>query len=784
MNEADTRAQYIDPQLKAQGWGVVEDSRILREHRITDGRIQSSGARARPEVADYVLVYKNQKIAIVEAKPFDSAVGEGVAQAKSCAQKLHIDYCYAANGKEIYEMSLQSGQEGLIANFPTPNELWQRIFADWNDWQNKFTKVANQGEEGKRYYQEIAINRVMRAIAQEKKRILLAMATGSGKTIIAFQIAWKLFQTRWNLQRDGKRRPRILFLADRNILANQAFNVFSNFFEADALVRIDPPKIRKRGSVPTSGSVYFTIFQTLMSGDNSPYFDDYPPDFFDLVIVDECHRGGADNESSWRDILEHFSPAVQLGLTATPKRQDNVDTYRYFGNPVYTYSLKEGINDGFLTPYKIKQIKTTIDDYVYTADDEVLSGEVEEGRRYVENDFNKNIIIKEREKKRVDLFLRKDIGINQEEKTLVFCADQAHALLVRDLINQRKTKSSNPNYCVRVTADEGESGEQFLREFQDNEKTIPTILTTSRKLSTGVDARNIRNIILMRPIKSMIEFKQIIGRGTRIFDNKAFFTIYDFVDACQLFFDPEWDGEPLESSLEDFTAKDADAQIHQETAIDSNVSSIEMDDEQSKPKKEILTIRLADGKERQIQHTTKSLFLSETGEPLSVIQFIEHLYGTLPEFFKSEEELRELWSRPATRQALLKKLAEKGFGKEELLTIQQMCDAQHCDLFDVLRYIAYATPSVSREQRVKQAKTNILAGLNEREKEFIDFVLGKYKKSGVEELAEEKLPHLLDLKYRSLPDAKQLLGDLEHVKLTFLDFQKNLYAADIQQMAS
>ena len=383
-------------------------------------------------------------------------------------------------------------------------------------------------------------------LQKRQNRILLTLATGTGKTFIAFQIAWKLFQTRWNLNYDGERRPRILFLADRNILADQAFNAF-NAFPEDALVRISPKEIRKKGSVPTNGSIFFTIFQTFMSGTDKdgnpvPYFGEYPKDYFDLIFIDECHRGGANDEGNWRGIMEYFSPAVQIGLTATPKRKENADTYKYFGNPVYIYSLKEGIEDGYLTPFKVKKITGTLDEYTYQPDDNVVEGEIEEGKTYTESDFNKIIEIKEREQKRVKVFM--DL-INQNEKTLVFCATQEHAAAIRDLINQYK-KSKEPNYCVRVTANDGELGEQYLREFQDNEKSIPTILTTSQKLSTGVDARNIRNIVLLRPVNNIIEFKQIVGRGTRLFDDKNFFTIYDFVNASERFKDPEWDGEPIE----------------------------------------------------------------------------------------------------------------------------------------------------------------------------------------------------------------------------------------------
>ncbi|MDQ6956961.1 MAG: DEAD/DEAH box helicase family protein, partial [Mariprofundaceae bacterium] len=564
MNEAETRAELIDPKLNLCGWGVIEGSRILRERnvcKITDGRIQVGGGRAKPLIADYILVYKGIKLAVVEAKSEELQVGEGVAQAKLYAQKLNLETTYSTNGKEIYQICLKTGEEKLVDDFLSPQALWDKTYSDQNDWRDKFASVPFEDKSGTwqlRYYQEITVKNALEAISQNKNRILLTLATGTGKTAIAFQISWKLFQTRWNLTaiENGKlkvkndkcnyqsRRPRILFLADRNILADQAFNSFSAFPD-DAMVRIKPKEVRKSGKVPTNGSIFFTIFQSFMSGRDEdgnpePYFGEYPKDYFDFIIIDECHRGGANDEGNWRDILDYFSPAVQLGLTATPKRKDNVDTYAYFGDPVYIYSLKEGISDGFLTPFKIKRIKTTLDDYIYTPDDNIIEGEVEEGRLYEEDDFNKIIEIKEREVKRVQVYMDE---ANPEDKTIIFCATQVHAAVVRDLVNQYK-ESKDVNYCVRVTANDGEIGEQFLREFQDNEKTIPTVLTTSQKLSTGVDARNIRNIVLMRPVNQIIEFKQIVGRGTRLFDGKEFFTIYDFVDAYQRFSDPEWDGEP------------------------------------------------------------------------------------------------------------------------------------------------------------------------------------------------------------------------------------------------
>jgi type I restriction enzyme R subunit len=765
MNEADTRAELIEPQLKQSRWGIIKGSKILREYHITAGKIQTGGGRTKPLIADYVLVYQGRKLAIIEAKSSDLEVGEGVAQAKNYAEKMQLETTFSSNGKAIYQICMKSGTEGLIATFPTPDELWHKTFSTQNEWHDKFNQVPFEhigGTKDARYYQEIAVNNTMNAIANEQQRILLTLATGTGKTFIAFQIAWKLFQARWNLKRDGLRRPRILFLADRNILADQAFNAFSAFSE-DALVRINPKEISKKGSVPTNGSIFFTIFQTFMSGkDNKPYFGEYPNDYFDFIIIDECHRGGANDEGNWRDILEYFSPAVQLGLTATPKRQNNANTYQYFGEPVYIYSLKEGINDGFLTPFKVKRIKTTLDDYIYTSDDQVIEGEVEEGKIYEEADFNKIIEIKEREAKRVQLFLNE---INKNEKAIVFCATQNHALAVRDLINQYK-KSKEPNYCVRVTANDGVLGEQYLREFQDNEKLIPTILTTSQKLSTGVDARNIRNIILMRPINSMIEFKQIIGRGTRLFDGKEYFTIYDFVDAYHHFADPEWDGEPVDEVTE---------RRKKIPSVTEPTSAYTTDESEQPEKKKKLKIKLRDGKEREIQHMISTSFWGADGRPVSAEEFLKNLFGKLPEFFKSEDELRKIWSNPTTRKTFLDKLAESGYGKEELNTLQNLIDAEKSDLFDVLEYISFAIRPITRAVRVAKAQANIFSTLDNKQKEFLEFVLSKYIETGVEELDQEKLPALLALKYHTINDAAELLGGVEKIRATFINFQKHLY---------
>jgi type I restriction enzyme R subunit len=753
--------------------------------------------RGKPLTADYVLEYRNTKLAVIEAKSWDQALTEGVAQAKNYAGKMAIRFTYSTNGQGLYAIDMETGKEGKAPGYPTPDELWNMTFATANAWRDRFAAVPYPDKSGSwtiRYYQETAVNRVLEAIADGRDRALLTLATGTGKTSIAFQIAWKLFNARWNLTgwesgAEPTRRPRILFLADRNNLADQAYNDFTSFsaFSEDALVRIKPEDIRKKGKVPKNASLFFTIFQTFMSGppnngQPSPYFGEYPQDFFDFIVIDECHRGGANDESNWRGIMDYFAPAVQLGLTATPKRHENADTYAYFGEPVYIYSLKEGINDGFLTPFRVKQIATTLDEYVYTPDDKVVEGEVETGKRYTEPDFNKIIEIKEREAHRVKLFLEL---INQREKTLVFCATQDHALAVRDLINQMKL-STDLNYCQRVTANDGDLGEQHLRDFQDNEKTIPTILTTSQKLSTGVDARNIRNIVLMRPINTMIEFKQIIGRGTRLYDGKDYFTIYDFVKAYLHFSDPEWDGEPLEPEpcskcgyhpCQCVKPSPQPCPVCGERPCACPKEPCEVCGQRSCvcKKKTKAKVKLADGKARDIQHMVCTSFWHPDGTPMSAQQFMEMLFGKLPEFFKDEDELRALWSAPNTRKLLLHGLAEKGFGPEQLVEMQKIIDAEKSDLFDVLAYVAYAMPPLTREERAARAKAAISGQFNDKQQAFLDFVLAHYVSVGVDELDQEKLSPLLRLKYGAFADAIADLGKPEEISQVFVGFQKYLY---------
>jgi type I restriction enzyme, R subunit len=760
--EAETRADRIDPALKSAGWGVVDGSRIRRE-LICPGRIQIGGKRAAGLPCDYVLFYRGQKLAALEAKKASLGPTEGVAQAKDYATRLGARFAYSSNGIGWYEIDMETGAERDIAPFPSPDDLWARVFPEDNDWRDAFGLVPFEEGGGKwqpRYYQHRAINAALEAVAKGDKRILLTLATGTGKTGIAFQIAWKLFGARWNLSGEPTRRPRILFLADRNILADQAYNSFSAF-PADALARINPGEIKKKGGVPRNASIFFTIFQTFMTGEDEFRFEEYEKDFFDFIIIDECHRGGAKDESTWRQILKYFSPAVQLGLTATPKRIHNADTYAYFGEPVYTYALKEGIEDGFLTPFKVRQMASTIDEYVLGPDDTVVSGEIETDRIYREADFNTKIIIDEREKSRVAEFMGQ---ISQWQKTLVFCASQDHAARVRNYINQVKT-STDPNYCHRVTADDGDRGEEWLRTFQDNEKTIPTILTTSQKLSTGVDARNIRNIVLMRPIKSMIEFKQIIGRGTRTFDGKDFFTVYDFVKAYEHFQDPEWDGEPLEPVI-------PTPRLAPEPTEPDGMEG-RGDEFEPEPVKKVL-VKLADGKARRIQYMASTTYWLN-GKVVSANQFIEHLFGGLSSLVIDEDALRKTWSNPETRARFLAQLEDKGFGHGELSDIRRLIDAQDSDLFDVLAYIRFTLEPKARSERADSARSAALPAYSVDMREFLESVLGAYERGGVEELGLDSLGTLLTVKYGSINDAKSLLGELAAIKGAFIEMQADLY---------
>ena len=758
MSEQDTRRQLIDPKLKEAGWEVVEGSRIITERYFTNGRLTQSGRQAKSRY-DYVLIYKNVKLAVVEAKKSGMSYGDAVGQVKDYNEQLKLPFAYATDGNEIREMHYvgDACHEQDVAAFPSPEEMYQRAFPENNEVEDALSQIPFNRSGGKepRYYQELAINRTISALGQGKKKILLTLATGTGKTYIAFQIVWKLFEAKWSQSGLGKRMPRILFLADRNVLADQAKGSFGQFPD-NMLQKIKPGTDK----APTNGSIFFGIFQALMTGDPKLY-KQYPEDFFDLVIVDECHRGGAAEGSNWQGILDHFD-AAKLGLTATPRRDENADSYEYFGDPVYEYSLKQGVEDGFLSPFKTHIFSTSYDTYIYSDDDEVLMGEPEQGKTYTSSEFNRKIEIRAREKKRVQLFLQ---YMNPDDKTIIFCATVRHAQLIADIINE-EVEDRPANYCVRVTSDDGVVGDNHLRTFQDNDKKLPTILTTSRKLSTGVDALNVRNIVLFRPVNSMIEFKQIIGRGTRTYEGKFFFTVYDFEGASDHYSDPEWDGPPLEREGGMPTPAPTPTPPLGEDDDDDNG-----DDKKTK----LIKIKLSDGHERDITYTDKVLYNAHN-KPVTLEEFIETLFDeSIPELFENEAKLQQIWSLPKTRAELLIKLREVGYGEGQLKSVQALVGAKECDIYDVLRHISFRKNMLKRSDRMLNTREVYYPTIDKPHQEFIDFIGHQYINRGVWELSQENLPKLIELRYGTIADGTNNLGDISLIKNVYNEFQESLY---------
>ena len=790
-NEAQIRKDKIDPHLLETGWKTKDGIKAFTEFPINKGQIQLGGSYGERKKVDYLLTKNGANLGIIEAKSTQETYREGIQQAKEYARLLDIRFTYASDGDNYYQIDMLTGDEKLVDRLPTPDELWDMTFSDSTNWEMEFRKVPlklHAEEKSFRYYQKIAVERTMRAIAENKKRILLTLATGTGKTFLAFQVAWKLYQTNWNNGEQTGSKPRILFLADRNILANQAFNAFDSFDESE-LKRISPESIRKNnGRPPTSGSIFFTIFQTFMTGNDEELeenettsmktFEEYPPDFFDVIIVDECHRGGASDESSWRAILEYFEPAVQIGLTATPKRDANVDTYAYFGEPIYEYSLKQGIEDGYLTPYKVKRITDTLDEYVYNpdSDDEVLQGNPQPGEVFKRSDFNRKIEIKEREEYRVKTLLSE---INLDDKTLIFCVTQKHAALISQLINQNKL-SEHSDYCHRVTADDGKLGELHLRNFQDNQRKVPTILTTSRKLSTGVDARNVRNIVLLKDVKNMVEFKQIIGRGTRLYEGKNYFTIYDFESNHENFKDEEWDGLPVEDLGAIICGSpDNEPEITEDSEnFDSQIENLPVEVEDN-PK---IVIKLSEQKMLELEHTTQSFFYSKKNNLISAEEFIQELFDTcqLPDVIGDENKLKELWITSESRNLLLEKLKEFGFELGAIEEIGRLINSNDADVYDILEFIAFNSTNLSRpiskKERVEKTSSKLLEDLNEDQSAFIKFLIKRYLDEGVESINENNLATLLTLKFESITKAEEVLGGIRSIKNLFLNFQNNLYS--------
>lgn len=775
-SEADTRANYIDPALKDAGWSAIT---IRRDYYFTDGRKLVAGARKTRCFADYLLHKNNRHLAILEAKKKSEDPTKGLQQAIGYAEKLQVRFVYSSNGLQIYAFDMETGKGKFIENYPSPDELEKQYTSCSNQISEQLRSIPFllEGAMRPRYYQELAVNAVTDAIGENKKRILITLATGTGKTFIAFQIVHKLFKTRWNLNQIGERRPRILFLADRNILADQAINTF-NPYEKD-LIKINGAEVRARnGVVPTNAYIFFAIYQAIAERENiEGYYKSYDPNFFDLVLIDECHRGSATNEGSWRDILNHFSSAVHVGLTATPKRDTNVDTYEYFGNPVFTYSLKDGIDDGFLTPYRVKRIKSNIDELTLTEDDEILEGESKQNTYYTK-DFDRKIIAPERTEHIAKTILA---NINAMDKTIIFCENQAHALTMRDMINKHKSVK-DPKYCVRITSDEGKAGRNLLEKFRDNDKDIPTIVTSSQMLTTGVDVHNVRNVVLDRTIESVVEFKQIVGRGTRLYDGKDYFTIIDFRGSTNKFYDEEWDGPvtPDDEGDVENPQPPTSPEFPPSPEPDGFPNPPSGDEGDPLPPKPRLKVKLSDGREIKVIDIEVRA-LDENGKLLTTQEFIDIFIKKLPNLFTSIEELRNIWSDPDKRENLLSELAKAGFNQEQLDTLRKIFEAEECDLFDVLAFLAFEESMVTRKTRANAVRKNeaFFAQYEQmRAKKFLYFVLDRYENSGTVELARDRLPTLIKLsELGTQSDASQAFGgNATHVLQAFKTVQQQLYA--------
>lgn len=763
-SEDDTRVKLIDTKLYASSW---KEENIIRNYYFTDGRKLIGNKRAERKFADYLLKFQNNNLAIIEAKKQNKDALDGLSQGIEYAKTLNVPFVYSTNGDKIYEYDLRVSRGEYIENFPSPNELFQRVYGNLKEWQYKLLTQRELyiPQKTLRYYQKIAVDKVIEALINGKDRILLTLATGTGKTTIAFALCYRLLEARWNKENKDQ-KPKILFLCDRVSLRDQALGEF-NAVESDCKV-ISAEEIRKNdGKIITNANVFFGIYQSLAANSKdqentqeeqeSKFYLQYPKDFFDLIIIDECHRGGANEEGNWACVLEHFSSATHLGLTATPKKSDNVDTYRYFGESAYEYSLKEGIEDGFLTPYKVKRITTTLSEgYVYNPDD-IIEGELEKGF-YKMSEFERNIHLPQ-----YNDFLAKEILklIDPMDKTIIFCANQAHASDIKRAIDKFKSVKRD-DYCVRVTSDEGKIGLEYLKQFQDNDKSYPVILTSSKMLTTGVDARNVRNIVLLANIGSIIEFKQIIGRGTRVYEGKDFFTIIDFVGATKLFYDPKWDGEKIEELKE----QDEKEKITKE--------HIKQTKEESKEKKSV-TIHLKGTKLKVLDITTT--YVGAQGKPLSTKEFLEFLIGKFGEYYDDEAKLREIWSDQKNRERFLKALANDGVDEDALKDLREIFQ-KDCDIYDVLAHLSFNAEIKTRQERVLQVENGEFLKRFQKEKaiKFIEFLLNRYQEYGIKDF-DDGLKPLIELS--SLGNVRELaneFGGLEILKQSFYDLQREIYA--------
>jgi type I restriction enzyme, R subunit len=788
LNEADTCRRYVVPKLQTAGWDD-EPHRINEQVTFTDGRIIVSGRqeRRRPgKRADYILRYQSDMpIAVVEAKPLYTTPGQGLQQAKQYAEILGLKFAFASNGNGIVEFDYTTGLEREIEEFPTPDELWARKCESeslsMQIAERLLTSAYHLSGKSPRYYQEIAINRTVQAILQGRRRILLTMATGTGKTLVAFQVCWKLWSSRWN--KTGEyRRPRILYLADRNVLVDDpSAKDFAPFGEARCKI--------EGGVASKSREMYFAIYQAIARDERRPgLYREYAPDFFDLIIVDECHRGSAKDDSNWREILEYFEPAFQVGMTATPRRQDNIDTYRYFGDPIYQYSLRQGIDDGFLAPYRVHRIITTWDAAGWRPSQGELDryGREIPDEEYSTKDFERCIALKARTEtvaRHLSEFLKKT---GRYDKTIVFCVDQEHAIEMRHALNNLNSDlvRLNADYVCRVTSDEGDIGRGHLSDFQDVERPTPVILTTSQMLTTGIDAPTVHNIVLVRVINSMTEFKQIIGRGTRVRDDygKFFFNILDYTgSATRMFADPEFDGDPsieTEQHINEDGQPTGDETVvtpeeEPETSEEITVNQLLPQDGETVERRKFY---FDGGQVEIVAHLVYEL--DADGNQLRMVRYTEYSAEKVRALFRNAAELREDWANPDSRREIINRLAERGIDFDELATVANQPDA---DPLDLLCHIAFNAPLRTRReraQRLRSDKKDFFDQYGPEAREILNELLDKYTEYGT---AQFMIPDILEVppisNHGNVMQIAQYFGDERRLDEAVRELQVQLYAA-------
>lgn len=797
MNEADTCRVYVVPKLQASGWDDAPYS-IAEQRTFTNpqGRIRIIGGkviRGKPKRADYLLRYrKDYPIAVVEAKADYKKPSDGMSQAKDYAEILGLKFAYSTNGRGIIEFDYTTGLEQAIDSFPSPEELWARLNAEQpvdEDVKEKLlTPFLPNPDKPPRYYQQIAINRAVENVLRGKSRILITMATGTGKTVVAFQICHKLWASHWNQENDPVKRPKILFLADRNILVDDPKDKdFVPF--GDARHKIE------NGEVIKSREIYFAIYQALAEDERRPgLYKEYAPDFFDLIIVDECHRGSANAGSKWREILEYFDPAIQIGMTATPLRKDNSATYRYFGNPIYQYSLRQGLEDGFLAPYRVHRVVTSADAAGWrpTKGELDLLGREIPDEEYHTPDFENRLSLRPRSEtiaKHLTKFLKET---NPYDKTIVFCVDQEHADEMRQLLNNLNTDlvKKHPDYVCRVTSDEGAIGKGHLSNFQELETESPVILTTSKLLSTGVDAQMVKNVVLIKMIGTMTEFKQVIGRGTRLREDygKLYFNIIDYTGtATRHFADKEFDGDPEFISEE---AVDDEGDTTETTIVDPGPEPEDIEDiEYVDPVDD--TPEIHEGPEAPdsprkfyvdagtvniATHLTQDI--GGDGKQLRVTELRDYTGDVVRSLFADAAEFRHRWSAPERRTETLAMLEEKGISVSEL---GNDFDTPDADPFDILCNIAWNAPVLTRKERAEKIRKNetpFFEDYEEQARQILDTLLTKYAEHGFPELSipdSLKVPPISDL--GNVSEIINRFGGADKLRDAVQRLQELLYAA-------